>query len=234
MTGGTQHDSAQTHVLTRADDQQAGMSGRVDEHMPGLAGGKLERPIIPCAISWKISVITALPALEFSLLNEDEIFTTSGLPSKRTPVGQSETYTARSVMVVDQRRGTDRRAPSRPRASSPAAQCSTGREQRPRRPQLLREPPIPRPAPKVALGCFHVAANQARAHARSQSRARGPEVVIIAVRQVDQLKVSDFLGTNKINLLGGAGVVRPANPQQERRFRCAEDRARHGGRHRPM
>ena len=75
MTGGTQHDSAQTHVLTGADHQQAGMFGRVDEYLPGLAHGKLERPIILWGdLSEDLCDRRPICVLEFSLLNEEEIF----------------------------------------------------------------------------------------------------------------------------------------------------------------
>ena len=75
MTGGTQHDSAQTHVLTGADDQQAGMSGRVDEYLPGLALGKLERPVILWSdLSEDLCDRGPICVLENSLLNEEEIF----------------------------------------------------------------------------------------------------------------------------------------------------------------
>jgi hypothetical protein len=62
-------------VLTGADYQQAGMSGRVDEHMPALALGKLEQPII----LWRdfledLRDRGPICVLEFSLLNEEEIF----------------------------------------------------------------------------------------------------------------------------------------------------------------
>src|SRR5512133_1388542 len=75
MTGGTQHDSAQAHVLTGADHQQAGMSGRVDEYLPALAHGKLERPIILwCDLSEDLRDHRPICVLEFSLPTEEEIF----------------------------------------------------------------------------------------------------------------------------------------------------------------
>jgi hypothetical protein len=83
MTGGTQHDPAQTHVLTGADHQQTGMSGQVDQHLPALAPGKLERPVILwCDLTVDLRDRCPLCALEFSILNQDEIF-----DEERPPVG---------------------------------------------------------------------------------------------------------------------------------------------------
>jgi hypothetical protein len=39
-------ESAQTHVLPGADHQQTGMPGHVDQYLPALAPGRLERPVI--------------------------------------------------------------------------------------------------------------------------------------------------------------------------------------------
>lgn len=51
------------------------MSGRVDEYLPAPALGELERPIILwCDLSEDLCDRRPICLLEFSLLNEDEIF----------------------------------------------------------------------------------------------------------------------------------------------------------------
>lgn len=94
MTGGTQQDSAETHVLTGADHRQAECLDASTSIFPLLPLANSSDQSSFGAISRKIFVIAALFVCSSSPSStRTRSSTTSGLPSARTPVGQSETYT---------------------------------------------------------------------------------------------------------------------------------------------
>jgi hypothetical protein len=98
MTGGTQQDSAQTTCSPVPTTNRRECLDASTSTCPLLPLANSSDQSSSGAISRKISVITALSVRSSSpSRTKTRSSTTSGLPPAPTPVGQSETYTARSV-----------------------------------------------------------------------------------------------------------------------------------------